>query len=65
MKADGPWCPIIIRMQHGENKVFTTRAETVARPAMREVDYEVSTDVHSPWFHQLYIETCYVQIRRH
>jgi len=52
-------------MQHGENKVFTTRAETVARPAAREVDYEVSTDVHSPWFHQLYIETCYVQIRRH
>lgn len=65
MKSDGFWCPILFREYEGVMRAYTTRGETLARPEGREVDYTVSTDADSPYFHTIYIETCYIQLRRH
>lgn len=63
--ASGPWCPVIFVTYNEEVMVFTTRGMTLAKCENEVVDYHVSVFPHEQWFHQLFIQTCYVQIARH
>lgn len=64
MIADGFWCPIIFVPYNEEIAVFTTRGMTLARPPGQIVDFPIPAYPTEKWFHQLYIQTCYVQIVR-
>lgn len=65
MIASDLWCPIIFVTYNEEIVAFTTRAETLARREGAVVDFKVSVPPTDPWFHQLFIQTCYIQLRRH
>lgn len=65
MIADGPWCPVIFVPYNEEMTVFTIRGMTMAGRENERVDFRIAVPASDPWFHQLYIQTCYVQIRRH
>lgn len=65
MIADGPWCPVIFVPYNEEMMVFTTRGMTLAGRENELVDFIITVLPTERWFHQLFIQTCYVQIRRH
>lgn len=65
MMSEGLWCPVIFVPYNEKVVVFTTRGMTLARHEGEVVDFPVTTFPTEKWFHQLYIQTCYVQIVRH
>lgn len=62
--AEGQWCPIIFAEYEGELCAFTPRAQFIARREGQRVDWQMPCTPVDPWFHQLFINTAYVQLPR-